>query len=151
MNKILALLLISMVAIFAGCAANQTADNLPGLDDMPMQEEDSSHDDMMTSDSNDESVGLSDDVREIRVEGFNFGYGPDRIEVAAGERVRLVFDNMQGTHDFVVEGTDIRTPVIQSGQTSVVEFQIDEAGEYNFYCSVGSHRAAGMEGVLVVQ
>jgi uncharacterized cupredoxin-like copper-binding protein len=50
-------------------------------------------------------------------------------------------------HDLILEqnGQDVTgTEVIQPGQSATLEVTL-EAGDYVFYCSVGAHRAAGME------
>jgi plastocyanin len=50
-------------------------------------------------------------------------------------------------HDLVLEqnGEDVTgTEVLQPGQSATLEVTL-EAGDYVFYCSVGAHRAAGME------
>ena len=50
-------------------------------------------------------------------------------------------------HDFVVEqdGEDVAsTDVLQPGESTTLEVDL-APGEYVFYCSVGAHRAAGME------
>ena len=55
-------------------------------------------------------------------------------------------------HDFVVEqgGSDVAaTEVLRPGQSATLEVEL-AAGDYVFYCSVGSHRAAGMEVAVTV-
>ncbi len=55
-------------------------------------------------------------------------------------------------HDFVVErdGDDVAaTEVLQPGESATLEVDL-EAGDYVFYCSVGAHRAAGMETPVAV-
>ncbi|MGY1704904.1 cupredoxin domain-containing protein [Geodermatophilus sp. SYSU D00697] len=50
-------------------------------------------------------------------------------------------------HDFVVErdGEDVAaTEVLQPGASATLEVTLEE-GDYVFYCSVGQHRANGME------
>jgi plastocyanin len=50
-------------------------------------------------------------------------------------------------HDLVLErdGEDVTgTDVIRPGQSATLEVTLEE-GDYVFYCSVGAHRAAGME------
>ncbi|SNS90550.1 Uncharacterized copper-binding protein, cupredoxin-like subfamily [Geodermatophilus pulveris] len=50
-------------------------------------------------------------------------------------------------HDFVVErdGEDVTaTEVLQPGESATLEVTLED-GDYVFYCSVGSHRAQGME------
>ncbi len=55
-------------------------------------------------------------------------------------------------HDFVVErdGADVaKTEVLQPGQSATLTVTLEQ-GDYVFYCSVGSHRAAGMETPVTV-
>jgi uncharacterized cupredoxin-like copper-binding protein len=55
-------------------------------------------------------------------------------------------------HDFVVErdGADVAaTEVLQPGQSATLTVTLEQ-GDYVFYCSVGSHRAAGMETPVTV-
>lgn len=54
-------------------------------------------------------------------------------------------------HDFVVDELKIKTAVINNGQEDFVEFTADKAGTFEFYCSVGNHRAMGMVGKITVQ
>ncbi len=95
---------------------------------------------------------MDGEVRVINVDGSEFRFNPSTIRVTKGERVRVVFRNV-GTlpHDFVIEGTNIRTRIISPGETDAVEFIADRTGELTFYCSVGNHRANGMEGDLVIE
>lgn len=86
----------------------------------------------------------------VSVEGGNFYFNPDRIEVPQGARVRIVFHNRGGMHNWVIDEFDARTPVISTGETGEVSFVADRAGEFEYYCSVGNHRALGMKGTLVV-
>lgn len=56
------------------------------------------------------------------------------------------------THDLVVErdGQDVAaTPSIPPGGTATLEVVL-EAGDYVFYCSIGRHRAMGMETSVTV-
>ena len=73
----------------------------------------------------------------------------------AGDVVRYSYEvvnegNMP--HDFVVErdGADVAaTEVLQPGQSTTLTVALEE-GDYVFYCSVGAHRAAGMETPVTV-
>jgi plastocyanin len=66
-------------------------------------------------------------------------------------KVTINLANDSGTqHAVEVEGNGVeaKSDVITSGKTSVT---VDlKAGTYDFYCPVGQHRAAGMEGKLTV-
>ncbi len=95
---------------------------------------------------------LEEDVRVITVDGSEFRFTPNEIKVNKGERVRVVFRNTgQLPHDFVIEGTSLRTRIIGPGETDVIEFTASETKTYTFYCSVGSHRQNGMEGMMAIQ
>jgi plastocyanin len=74
------------------------------------------------------------------------------LEATAGN-VTIDFTNDSSLpHDVKLEGPGVNgegTDTITGSSTSVT---LDlQAGEYNFYCSVDGHRAAGMEGKLVVK
>lgn len=89
-------------------------------------------------------------VNVIEVEGGSYYYSPNIIEVQRGDSVRIVLTSVDMMHDFVIDEIDVKSDIVKSGETGVVEFTVDEVGEYEFYCSVGNHRAQGMVGTLVV-
>ena len=67
--------------------------------------------------------------------------------LSAGTYSFEVTNNGRMPHDFVVEqgGSDVAaTEVLQPGQSATLEVEL-APGDYVFYCSVGAHRAAGME------
>lgn len=71
---------------------------------------------------------------------------------AAGEYTFEVVNEGNMPHDFVVErdGADVAaTEVLQPGQSATLTVALEE-GDYVFYCSVGAHRAAGMETPVTV-
>jgi plastocyanin len=115
------------------------------------QESEETQDSGSVDETNQESADTADDVREINLEAFNFGYSQEEITVQQGETVRIVMENTGGNHDFVIDELDVATPVIGGGETTSVTFTADETGEFPFYCSVGNHRSAGMEGTLIVE
>lgn len=87
----------------------------------------------------------------IEVEGGMYYFKPDVIKVKKGETVNISFRSVDGVHDFVIDEFDTRTEIIREGQTTEVSFVADKAGEFEYYCSVGNHRALGMKGTLVVE
>lgn len=93
----------------------------------------------------------SGEVKEITITGSAFKFDPSTITVNKGDKVKITFKNAGGTHDFVIDEFNVKTPVIQGGVESVVEFTADQAGSFEYYCSVGNHREMGMEGTLVVE
>ncbi|BCX14577.1 MAG: hypothetical protein KatS3mg088_260 [Patescibacteria group bacterium] len=87
----------------------------------------------------------------IEVEGGMYYFNPDVIKVKKGETVKISFRSVDGVHDFVIDEFDARTEIIREGQTAEVSFVADKTGEFEYYCSVGNHRALGMKGTLVVE
>jgi plastocyanin len=97
----------------------------------------------------DDTNAMTSDATEIVVEGTNFKFAPATINAKQGEKIRLVFKNTQGFHDFVIDGM-VATKQIQAGNEDIVEFTPTQKGTFEFYCSVGKHREMGMKGTLVV-
>ncbi len=94
---------------------------------------------------------LNGNIREFRVIGKNFAFTPTEMRVKKGEIVRVIFDNTEGFHDFRVDGYNVGTKQIYEGSTEAVEFTANQTGSFEYYCSVGQHRQAGMKGTLVVE
>ena len=90
-------------------------------------------------------------VKEFTISGKNFSFAPSTIKVEKGTRVKITFQNSAGFHDFVVEGYSVATKQPQSPATEVLEFTADKMGTFEYYCSVGTHRAMGMKGMLIVE
>src|SRR3989344_1243435 len=92
-----------------------------------------------------------EDVREITIEADEFSYSTEEISVKKGEKIKLTLvNNGNMPHDFVVEDMNVSTSLAGPGKSVSVEFTINEAGTYTFYCSVGNHRGLGLEGTLEV-
>ena len=77
----------------------------------------------------------------------------DKTELtAAAGQATIELDNLSGTpHAVAIEGdgVDESSETVTGSKTSVsAELR---AGEYTFYCPVGSHRDGGMEGTLTVE
>lgn len=90
-------------------------------------------------------------TKEFTVTGKDFSFSPNSITVSKGDRVKIILKNEQGFHDLRVDGFDVGTEQIKAGGESSFEFVADKAGSFEYYCSVGSHRAKGMVGALVVE
>lgn len=91
------------------------------------------------------------DVQVISMTGKEFRFTPEEIRVKAGQKVKVELKVEDMMHDFVIDELNVSTPIGQTGETVVVEFTPTETGEYEFYCSVGEHRAKGMVGTLIVE
>ncbi len=88
--------------------------------------------------------------RVIEVEGGMYYFEPSVIEVEAGETIEFVFNNVQGMHDMWIPSLEAGTSVINSGQSESFIYTFDEAGTFDFLCTVGSHAAQGMVGEIIV-
>ncbi len=84
------------------------------------------------------------------VTGTNFAFAPSAMTVKKGDNVVITFKNGDGFHDFVIDELNVRTAQIQDGAQETVTFVADKAGTFEYYCSVGQHRAMGMKGTLTV-
>jgi len=65
-------------------------------------------------------------------------------------KVKLTLNAISLMHDFNIDELGIKVPVTKSGSSSTVEFTADKVGEFEFYCSIGQHRANGQVGKLIV-
>jgi len=90
-------------------------------------------------------------VKEFTISGQNFSFTPSTITVNKGDKVKITFNNTSGFHNFVIDAFGVATPQKASPDTEILEFTADKAGSFEYYCSVGSHRAMGMKGTLIVK
>ena len=106
-----------------------------------------------TSASASESSGDSAEAEAITATEQDFSISLSEDNLKAGSYTITVVNNGSATHDLAVEedGTTkaASDKVSPGGKTT---FTVDlDAGEYVFYCSIGNHRAMGMEKTVQVQ
>ena len=89
--------------------------------------------------------------REFTLEAKNFSFSLSEIRVKQGETVHITLKNTEGTHDWKLDEFSAATKVLQIGQEETIEFVADKVGSFEYYCSIGNHRAQGMVGTLVVE
>ena len=95
---------------------------------------------------------VTQNVVEITIDSFGFGYSLDEIKVKEGDLVKLTLTNSDGFHDFVVDELEgAKTKKINTGETDTIEFVASKKGTFEYYCSVGQHRANGMVGNIIVE
>jgi len=85
------------------------------------------------------------------VSGGNFYYDLKEIRVNEGDTVTINFLSESGFHDWVVDEFNAATAQVSTGGETSVTFVADKKGTFEYYCSVGSHRAQGMVGNLIVE
>lgn len=91
------------------------------------------------------------EVKTFTVSGKSFSFDLKEIRVKKGDKVKIVFKNTLGFHDWSVDEFNAQTKQIQEGQTDEVQFVASKSGTFEYYCSVGQHRQNGMVGKLIVE
>lgn len=91
------------------------------------------------------------DVKDFTVTVNNFKFDMAQIRVNRGDTVKINFINSQGMHVWVVNEFNVRTKVLQAGQSESITFVANQAGTFEYYCSLGQHRQMGMKGNLIVK
>lgn len=86
----------------------------------------------------------------IDIEAGSFYYKPNLIRVKKGEKVKVTLNAVSMVHNFNIDELSVKGPNTQMGTSSTVEFTADKVGEFEFYCSIGQHRANGQVGKLIV-
>lgn len=99
----------------------------------------------------DTDLAVDPDAKVFSVNGTNFAFDVTEIRVKEGDTVTINFESQDGFHDWVVDEFDAATEKVRPGTPTSVTFVADKAGTYEYYCSVGSHRAQGMVGTLIVE
>lgn len=111
--------------------------------------------------------------KEMTVEGAEFKFTPESLEVNVGQPVKLTFKNLGVLeHDFSVMeipllGNAATEPAsghshemtvqpelhvaASGGQAATITFTPTEPGTYEILCTVAGHKEAGMKGLLVVK
>lgn len=89
-------------------------------------------------------------VKEFNFTNEGMKFDTTSFSVKKGDRVKVTYTNGGGTHDLRIDGYSVGTKVLQKDASESFEFVADKAGSFEFYCSVGNHRAMGMKGTFTV-
>jgi plastocyanin len=152
--------LIVIVVVAVGWYLYQGSAQAPTVSDMEaetMMEGDTSPDVMMENvpameDSMmDETGDMMSETKTFNLTGKNFEFSQKEIRVKKGDTVTVNFESTSGFHDWTVDEFNAKTQQVEVGTKTSVTFVADKAGTFEYYCSVGSHRQAGMVGTLVVE
>lgn len=97
-----------------------------------------------------------ENVKTFVITGTNLRFFMDGVEspelrVKQGDKVRIEFTSTEGFHDWVLDEFNAATGGVGPGASTSVEFVADKKGTFEYYCSVGEHRANGMKGMFVVE
>lgn len=97
------------------------------------------------------SQEVDQNAHVIEVKAHNYAFDTDEIRVKKGETVTINFESTDGFHDWAVDEFNAQTQKVQPGTKTSVTFVADKEGTFEYYCSVGNHRAMGMVGKLIVE
>ena len=82
----------------------------------------------------------------------HWGTAYDSVTKQPLDPAYVTLKNSEGFHDLVIDEFKVATPMLKTaGETAIIEFVVDKAGIFEYYCSVGTHRAMGMKGNLIVE
>ncbi len=100
----------------------------------------------------------------IQVEMIDIDYSENEIMATAGEELTIEFENTGALeHTFTITEIDADVPeefqtdeydldvMLQAGESDTLTFTPNEAGEFEYWCTVPGHREAGMVGTLTVE
>ena len=82
-----------------------------------------------------------------------FAFAPTELTVPAGLTMFTLNNTDSRRHDMVIayNETTLQSETLGGGEVGMWEVTLDQAGTYEFWCSVGNHRERGMTGWLTVQ
>ncbi len=87
----------------------------------------------------------------VNVEAGAFYYKPNELVVKKGQKIQITLTSVDMMHDFNIDELGVKAPIVKSGNTGTVEFVADKVGTFEYYCSVGQHRANGQVGTIIVE
>jgi len=105
----------------------------------------------VTESTSDTPAVVEGTTKTFTIDSYSYGYDVKEIRVTEGDTVTINLTNSAGLHDWVVDEFDAATEIIRAGEETSVTFVADKVGTYEYYCSVGNHRAQGMIGTLIVE
>jgi plastocyanin len=143
MRRHLVIPLLAVAFVLAACGDTSDA----GSED----ERDTTSTEPGTADHGDDATSTTRDAaRRIEVTGASFSFDPPEIRAAVGEDVTIVLTSEDMFHDLTVDELEVHVSAAK-GETAEGGLRADAPGSYTYYCSVGGHRSAGMEGTLVIE
>lgn len=152
---VVALLVVAGVVVF-GMRGNNASNS--GAETMLADDAHNMDSDMVGGDAmGGDEIAMEIDQSAIEIQGGSFYFEPNVIRVRAGEPVTITLhsvdedDGMDMVHDFVIDELNVQSEEAAEGESTTFTFTPTEPGEYEFYCSIGQHRANGMFGTLIVE
>ena len=162
-NSLVPVLMLTLVVIFAivgitfvfksgGNNANNTAmDNTQQESTDSMEKPDTVVDtSMLDNQMESTDSAMEEESLPVTVEAGAFYYKPATMTVKKGQKVQITLNSVDMMHDFNIDELGVKSAIVKSGETGTVEFVADKVGTFEYYCSVGQHRANGQVGTITV-
>ena len=106
-------------------------------------------DDMMDDDMMDDDMMMNKVAFDIS--WWNYAYSEETLTVNEGDEVTINFSSDAGFHDRVIDEFGATAKVTPEDWETSITFIADQKWTFEYYCSVGNHRAQWMVGNLIVQ
>lgn len=161
MNKVIIWVLIILVLVIGGVWISNRSNQVTNQNS---QDENVVTNDRSGVEGESDTEGAKDDVTENKMEdgvinietfdvsGAEFSFSADEIKVKKDDIVKVTFKNSgKFPHDFRIDEFNTATKILQPGEEETIEFVADQSGTFEYYCSVGNHRAQGMVGNFIVE
>ncbi len=94
---------------------------------------------------------VEEEIKEFSISAVPFSFTPSTMVVNKGDTMKITVKNVNGTHDLKIDEFGVSTRMLNAGEEQTVTFVADKTGTFEYYCSVGTHRAMGMVGTLTVR
>ena len=96
-------------------------------------------------------AGAEETPEEVTVEMVDIAFNPNEFAIPADTEVTVLLpNNGQIVHNFTIDPLGVRSADIPPGEVGTV-IVTAAPGDYEYYCSIPGHRAAGMVGTLRVE
>ena len=83
--------------------------------------------------------------------GPGFKFEPATLELEAGKQYAITVNNVDTqAHNFVIEGTNVRTANVAGGKSATISYTPAASGTVTFICDVPGH-SAQMRGTINVR
>ncbi|MDO8504421.1 MAG: cupredoxin domain-containing protein [Candidatus Liptonbacteria bacterium] len=125
--------------------------NYPGNSPVPQNSAPMNEESQKTIDQGLPADSKTVNRKEFTIASQNFSFAPSSLTVKKGDEVTIILKNIGGFHDLKIDEFGVATKKLNGEQEDRVTFIADKAGSFEYYCSVGTHRAMGMIGTLIVQ
>ncbi|MDP8257807.1 MAG: cupredoxin domain-containing protein [Candidatus Aadella gelida] len=140
------------VFLLTGCNAEKPAHNKHGQEEHGhVMGETDSHMPSAIPVQNEQEILKNSEVREIKLEAYQYGYSPENITVKKGDVVRLIATSRDVPHGIFIKEYGINFTA-SKGKMEEVKFVADKPGEFDILCSVYCGRGHhGMKAKLIVK